>query len=515
MLLEGSNYVDINLNQYSHGTQTSVDSAGEMDSVVADTLDLKVVEEWQKTDEISEIREILQGGSRFQQLFIESPRLEPLPGKRSQLEPNQVLDLERMGVLQRKKKSDAPILNVVKAFTVAKPSGLRRLIVDASDLGDQMVEPYYTDLPSLDDVKRCVRTRNFVAQLDGKSWFYQFGAALLKRYFGVRTCLGVFFLVVLAMGWAWSVYIAQTVARVIMSRAMIGFSGIDPLVYIDNFLLFGDTRAELANGVAVLKRRGRECGAVFKAEDHSPNTKADVLGMEVQMVDKTVRLCEAFAKKFRAFWEVYSLKPAEQTLRQTWKLFGGIFWAMRVLDLRQIDFLDMKRFMSRRARDLLKGFRKWEHKVVWWKAAWADVKRVCAIIIDNAPVTVEIPTAVWMESVWADASGSGGGFVLPEKGVVKSWKWSKNQLQHPIHLKEAWALERAVRHWRQLGQAGEGVHLKTDNVLVYLALRAKKASGFLFAGSIRATDDLLKGVEWTVEWVPSKSNIADAPSRGK
>ena len=37
----------------------------------------------------------------------------------------QVADLERAGVLEKKGHADGPVRNVVKAFTVPKPSGKR------------------------------------------------------------------------------------------------------------------------------------------------------------------------------------------------------------------------------------------------------------------------------------------------------------------------------------------------------------------------------------------------------
>ncbi|KAJ9465348.1 hypothetical protein DIPPA_18755 [Diplonema papillatum] len=169
--------------------------------------------------------------------------------------------------------------------------------------------------------------------------------------------------------------------------------------------------------------------------------------------------------------------------------------------------------MSRRAKDICSGDRKWDHRVVWWKDAWADVKRIAAVVLQNSPVSVILPTAATTEEVWADASGAGGGYVLPDYGVVKSWAWTERQLVYPIHLKEAWALEGAVRHWLCLRSDEKGVEMKTDSALVWHALRKLKATGWLFNESIRATADLLEGVRWTVDWVPSKQNIADAPSR--
>ena len=517
LLLESSGYGDIVLTQYgSAATQATGTASEELDEVVSATLRLEVIEGWQEKDEVTEVRRILEGGEAFERLFVGSKELlHRLPGRKSQLTARQVLSLEEMGVLQRKTRAGPPVKHVCKAFTVPKPSGKRRLIVDASWLGELMKEPYHTELPSLDEVRLAVRTYNFVAQLDGKSWFYQFGARGIRQYFAVRTCLGVFCLVVLAMGWAWSVYIAQTVSSTVLGKAVKNLRGVNGMVYIDNHLLFGMTEDELVRAVASLERTGAECGLVFKEGDHRPSTTSDVLGMAVDMRGKTVSLSSAFVDKFGCFWKVYSLRPGEQTIRTTWRLFGGIFWAMRVLALRQCDFVGMKQFVSRRARDICEGSRDWEHRVVWWKAAWEDVKRVVAVILRNEPVSVVPPASSWIEAVWADASGSGGGYVLPEYGLVDSWKWNPEQEKQPIHVKEAWALLRAVLKWKRVRQGASGAVLKTDSMLVHAALRSFKATGFAFTKAIKEIADEMDGIDWRVEWVPSGENVADAPSRQK
>ena len=123
--------------------------------------------------------------------------MQGLPGPKSSLTKEQVADLVRMGVLEEKRRSDPGVLNVCKAFTVPKANGKNRLVVDASRVGEGMVEPPYTRLPALEEIKEAIAANAFAVQLDGKSWFYQVGAKALKRYFAVRTVAGVYFLVVL------------------------------------------------------------------------------------------------------------------------------------------------------------------------------------------------------------------------------------------------------------------------------------------------------------------------------
>eukprot|EP01064_Diplonema_japonicum_P018077 TRINITY_DN26773_c0_g1_i1.p3 TRINITY_DN26773_c0_g1~~TRINITY_DN26773_c0_g1_i1.p3 ORF type:complete len:180 (+),score=28.25 TRINITY_DN26773_c0_g1_i1:259-798(+) len=72
----------------------------------------------------------------------------------------------------------------------------------------------------------------------GKSWFYQLGARGLKDYFTLRTTWGLFQLVVLAMGWSWSVWVAQTVA-VAMNEEMERRARcqVRSMAYVDNFII--------------------------------------------------------------------------------------------------------------------------------------------------------------------------------------------------------------------------------------------------------------------------------------
>ena len=180
----------------------------------------------------------------------------------------------------------------------------------------------------------------------------------------------------------------------------------------------------------------------------------------------------------------------------------------------QFDFPSLKQFVARRAREIGNQKRGWEQKTVWWKDAWNDIKRLVGIVLKNEPGSVVKPVGEWTETVWADASGTGGGYVLQESGRVKGWRWSERQRGQPIHVLEAWALLQAVREWKKVRSDDAGVILKTDNTLLCRALETTKATGFIFSGAVAEIFGELRGIAWEVEWVPSEENVADAPSRG-
>ncbi|KAJ9447127.1 Gag-Pol polyprotein [Diplonema papillatum] len=484
-----------------------------MDEIVAATVDMAKVESWQAGTEVSDVRRVL-GREGFEEMLTDERRLRRLPGPKSTLTAEQVRQLEEMGVIRARRRTENAVRHVCKAFTVPKPNGKNRLIVDASVYGEAMQEPPQVKLPAVKDVKEAVAKNAYVAQLDGRSWFFQIAAPQLQDYFVIRTVVGVFQLVVLAMGWAWSVYVAQTTASVIMTQAMKAFVGhASGMVYIDNFLIFGADARTVTNAVAVLKRKAGECRAVFKEEDHQPAEQTDVLGMRVDLAAKTVCLVRGFIGKLAVFWRVYKADPATQTLKTTWKLLGALFWAMRVLNVPQYDYPSLKQFVSRRARELAAQKRGWTHRTVWWRRAWLDVVKLVQHVLANEPVSVLRPPSDWIDTVWADASKTGGGYVLQETGEVKGWKWTPEQQRQPIHVLEAWATLRSVRRWMATREGSAGVLLKTDNALVYYALTTTKATGYVFSQAIAAIVSELRGVDWSVEWVPTDTNLADAPSR--
>ena len=108
-------------------------STGELDSVITSTIDAHTVCSWTEVmvaDEVREVYEVLKNKEKFNSITTHPERLTPLPGPKSYLTASQVLQLEKSGVLKKKKWQDEPIVNVVKAFTIPKASGKARLVVD-------------------------------------------------------------------------------------------------------------------------------------------------------------------------------------------------------------------------------------------------------------------------------------------------------------------------------------------------------------------------------------------------
>ena len=497
-------------------TEKDNDTDGDMDEVVTATVDLQIIEKFKNNKDIKLIRNILNCNIEFTELFEPTAKLRGLPGPKSTLTEKQIQQLEGYGVITKKVYNDnEKIRNVVKAFTVPKPNGKRRLVVDASSIGENQQDPFHTDLPSIEEIKQKVNKYKFVTQLDGRSWFYQLGANKLKTYFTLRTVLGIYYLVVLAMGWSWSVWIAQTVAVEIASESMERNKNknINMNIYIDNFIVYSQTKQDMESHTAILKSVADECGAIFKEEDHSPKVVEDILGMRCDFEAKLVCLKTSWVNKFKDMYKNYIHSPGRNTFRTTWKIIGNVMWGMRILEISHLKYVDFKQWMSRTARKLGEGKVSWEDKTLWWRQPLKQLKEIAEIIMLNDTISVTKPNFNFIETLWADASGKGGAYILQSRGLVKSFKWSEKEIENDIHIKEGKALLLGIRAWIRNSTKDEAVKIKTDSTLVYLGLKNKKATGYIFCAILDEIVTLLRGREWDIEWVPTAEQLADKPSR--
>ena len=491
---------------------------GVLDSVVTATLQGQVIRGWdvESAEQVREVYNVLESEDGFQALVERPQEFAPLPGKKSALSAGQVAHLVEAGVLERKRREDERVVNVVKAFTVPKPSGKVRLVVDASNVGDAQVDPPPVSLPTVADVKQLVASYSWVVQLDGKSWFYQIAARRLRSFFAVRTVLGLHWLVVLAMGWSWSVWIAQTLAVAIAQRAVQlapSDVGATHAEYIDNFIVAGHDVGSTALLVSALKAAADECGAVLKPSSEDPVTTEVLLGIQCDFTAKTVCVKPAWIVSFRSLSSAFLLSPGRYDVRTAWKLLGNVLWGMRVLGVRQLTIPYLKLWMGRQAQKLTSGRSSWSDRCDWWPLALRDLRTVVRVICANSPVHVSLLEASSEETLWADASLTGGAYILEFCGVELGFRWGADWDGQRIHVLEAEALRRGVARWLRVRRADESLRLMTDNMLVYHGLTNKKAKGVIFSRILETICASLVGIVWTVHWVPSAEQKADTLSR--
>ena len=521
------------------GKSTEATVEGELDSVVSATLKLDVMKSWSSsptthptslsssptpsheedtTNELLHAFDVISHLPVFEKLFTDTTVLHPLPGKKSSLTSSQVAFLTKSGVLAPKPYG-MKVKNVVKAFTIPKASGKLRLVVDASSVGEAQTDPPHVELPSIEDLALLVAKFDWVAQLDGKSWFYQFPAAELGSYFVLRTCEGLYFLRVLAMGWSWSVWISQTTSVAINNRAKTHYlpshlqTQVHHLAYVDNFIWVANTSAATQEAVIAFKQAAGEVGAVIKDEDHTPTQVQDILGITCDFKNKTMAIKKSWVEKFLVLSDTFFRSPGKFSLCVAWKVLGCVFWGMRVLRISQLQIPYLKSWMSRAAQGIAKEKVKWTDQCRWWTHALNDLRKVCKIIVENSPISVrEKPVQLFKETIWSDASLQGGGYILENRGHEGFFQWTGKWKNLPIHVLEAESLKRAVFQWLKMKTSDEGLLINCDNVLTVLGLQ-KKAKGPEFCHILDQICCALRQTDWDICWVPSKEQKADTLSR--
>ena len=323
---------------------------------------------------------------------------------------------------------------------------------------------------------------------------------------------------VLPMGWSWSVWVAQTLAVAIGQRAEQLLQQQDDgwqthLEYIDNFIAVGRNNDDASRMTQAIKKAAAECGAVLKPTPEEPVTEEVILGMKCDFTNKTVCVKPDWVKKFQELTTLFLLSPGRNSLKTAWKVLGNVIWGMRVLGIRQLSFPHLKLWMSRQAKKLAKKETTWRDRCNWWPAALKELREIVRIIVNNKPVHVSKLVSASEDTLWADASGSGGGYILERQGVERAFKWTRRWVKQKIHLLEAEALRRGVVKWCKRREKEEKLSIMTDSMLVFYALHNKKAKGVLFSRILDSICKALDGCEWTVHWVPSACQKADKLSR--
>jgi hypothetical protein len=202
-------------------------------------------------------------------------------------------------------------------FFVAKKSGQLRLIFDTRLLNQDFREPPTTDLPSADSFTRMEMPENsqyYIGSGDLSNAFYTLSVpeelgrlftlpSIKAKHLGLRDVDGVPvkpdtqvlpFLTVLPMGWSWALHLCQMViihairssgideSRIIgHKRTAVQLSGHNDIAvagYVDNFGIFGCSKAAVDRGRMAIAERLREWGLSVHEEEEA-QLKGEFIGL--------------------------------------------------------------------------------------------------------------------------------------------------------------------------------------------------------------------------------------------
>ena len=410
--------------------------------------------------------------------------------------------------------SRSKIKCAIRGFAVPKvKKRKRRAVLDGRAVNEGMKEVPHVRLPSQSDIDECVLKYNYFVELDGTGWFHQFALGEgIPAYFAMQFGSRTYQWNRMPMGWAYSVWIAQKTTEFLADFELP--NGVRIVVYIDNVYVFGMDKDSIDDAVRVFLDRCKLANAQFSVT--TPLTHAGVvLGMEVELQRKTVRLPENFVEKIMAAQHNLDGLFNNESVhtRLLWKLFGCLQWGARVLHVHMYKYPRWSAWLSHRAGQLHSNPSLWDRGCRIWPKALNDLARLCADICANWERTIRI-TSTMSRTVFTDASDVGYG-ISHLGGRTFGRRWTSTMTRHTIALRELYGSVEGVKDTVAMYPDAEHIHLVGDNTNVIAWIKKRKAPSFY---GNRLLNDLFAALgarTLSTEWIPSADNPADAPSRSR
>ena len=336
-----------------------------------------------------------------------------------------VPDLEAWGVLEEGKTTDLSL--EIPIFKVAKAGNMdARLIGDCRPLNELLPRPGPMGLPSINDVLRQLLSKNYLYQLDAKSFFYQFAIhrslqeLLTSRCGGARGRFRTMRWIVMAMGLSFAPGVAQHTSLHIAAN-VVTESDECLLPWVDNFL-FGTMSSP---GMDSLRSRfetvRKAVNMEMKPADAEPGRTMSCVGLFLDCSSDDVM--EHFATLDPAFLK--NLESAIPTItdimtpRELYRIFGALMWANHaVMGQPLARWNEALEYVRATSRELFYERLQWDRPEQVPTGAQRDLREMVAEAL-VAKVTlrslmVPIPT----EILWSDACSACFGYLREGEDAV-------------------------------------------------------------------------------------------------
>lgn len=438
---------------------------------------------------------------------IRQAMVKPLPRKcqkvSRKLSKQDIQHLQEWGVFSVSGRVDLvhPVFKVPKATE-------SRLIMDCRALNELLPKPGNMGLESLHSILDGMLRGNYMAQVDGKSYFYQFPLDLdAQKLFGAQLGAqrGAFIqmmMAVLPMGFSFAPFISQQTSNHLIRNVDLRDSF--GAAWVDNFLFSADSEQEcwrvLNDFLAVCKKVNVE----IKEAQPTVTTRMQALGIIIDSQEKSISVSEEMATSLQEAYENWNSTP---TPRRFYAWAGTVLWVAYAVMRIPLCWLEpLLAHMSEIGKD--RAPNKWDEHY----EPGEDLRRVAREWTDKSKEAQWIrgETSPTVGSFWSDASDSGMGLIV--EGQEELWWMAEPLKEAPIYVAEL--LMAAVGLMRQDAR-GHRTTMKVDNsAAVSTLLRGHSSSkaGNLIMRKLTAATQL-DGHQ--VVWVPSEAQRADALSRGE
>ena len=426
------------------------------------------------------------------------PQSPPLRWPLSQALPQDVEQLVRNGLCEEV-PDDVFKRHFGYIFTVYEERKRRRRLVhdtlSANFLCDRPPSPNFTPLNRLQDI---LSFGTHACTLDLKAMYYQIPLhANVRRFFPFRFNETHYQFTRLPMGFTWSVFIAQTIARFI-TRSL---RNVHVQLYIDNIIIVGSQE-----DVETARKSFIDTCATYNitlSEDSGVVQTAMFRGINFDFANKTFRLDPSFVQKF------HTRCASNNGTWCDWRaLMGSMVYGLTALGESLAPFFHLLKWLAHNSTTS-----PWQQTTMWHQASvqWQAAVEVITTNASRLPCQSLSQHTIITDAATETATIAA---IHISPGGQLSWFYESDQTYNSINDLEARAFRRAIERWKP--------HLFYTNIVWYSdnssaigAVNATRSKSWPLNCEIDKITSVLHSVHARLysTWIPSAENPADYPSR--
>lgn len=462
---------------------------------------------WQQWKRMGAPRAIVQWLRGGVPLVWASPP-QPVKIERAQQEKKLI---EEIGALVKSgafKVEDTKFIS--PTFIIPKRDGGTRLIHDLRHINKSIAPPKFT-LRGAKDAASVVNESNWLVSLDLMHGYQQVAMhRKARQYLGAQWKDKTVVSTVLPFGLNLSPYIFTRItswlARQIRERFKLRVA-----VYVDDFLLGGDTREELAAGMEKVKDFFSQLGVILSPKtSQDPSQCIEFLGFLWNSATKEISVTPSRRREYRR--EVKNLLRHPQSLAVWRKVIGKLLFLREAVGttLRHTRSL-MKLMQTARKGHLLEATGEARDDLLWWLDRLRSLPRLS---LKTQPVTAVISTDASDNGLGAVVEMFGNTATSPQtlQGVMEGRKTLEAPSRNPnphINAKEIEALLETLRQ-NQEQLENRRVLWYTDNTTAKAAI-ARQGTQNISSPAWEMTKEVVdlaarNNIELVPRWVPGRLN---------
>lgn len=451
----------------------------------------------------------------------------PNPSLSPEIREQVALELRKLlgaGALETCSRDEVVLVSPI--FLVPKKNGKWRLVHDLRFLNGRMPPPPRFKLESVRDLKGLAHRGDVAATLDMSSGYHQLMVAQwLRPFLGVQWNGQYYRFKVLPFGLAWAPFIFHKVMRQFVK--LVRAQGVRILSYLDDFLVLAASADDLRAARRVVEETAARLGVIFSEEKccWEPRRRVEWLGTAIDLENMAVSVPEtkkvSTRKQLGDLLRVAAARPVNR--RWLASVVGAVAWARFAAPAVQLYL--------RSAYALLRvsGRKAWSGRVWLPTAVLADLRVALQRVLQAPPR----PLVDWAEEVhldvmagppgdpceqhvWSDSSDFRWGAVLLARGrrSVARDVFARSRQSLHINEKELLAALFALRSFAcELRGRRVRLHIDNTTALWYLHNFGGRSPALTAAARLVWEFAWANNIELVLQWVPSESNLADAPSR--